>query len=186
MDKLWLEAYKFSYMESIIMYLVDFLLYTTLSLFIDNYKNLGLSFNEFIKSFFTKVSRAINNEQNEIEIIIEFERHFQELSPINRQRKAQNNCLSLVNICKNFGPLKAVNNFNVDLFGNEIFCLLGHNGAGKTTLINMISGICEPSNGDIFYNGKSIVTDKNYLFENIGICQQEDIFFDYLSNKRKI
>ena len=181
MDKLWLEAYKFSYMESIIMYLVDFLLYTTLSLFIDNYKNLGLSFNEFIKSFFTKVSRAINNEQNEIEIIIEFERHFQELSPINRQRKAQNNCLSLVNICKNFGPLKAVNNFNVDLFGNEIFCLLGHNGAGKTTLINMISGICEPSNGDIFYNGKSIVTDKNYLFENIGICQQEDIFFDYLT-----
>ena len=180
-EKLWLKANKLSYMESIIMYLVDILLYSLLSIFIESYKNSGLDFFQFIKSFFTKVSRTINYEQNEIEKIIEFERHFQELSPINKQKKSQNDCLSLVNISKNFGPFKAVDNFNVDLFGNEIFCLLGHNGAGKSTLIKMISGIYEPSNGDIFYNGRSIVTDKDFLFENIGICQQEDIFFDYLT-----
>jgi ATP-binding cassette subfamily A (ABC1) protein 3 len=58
---------------------------------------------------------------------------------------------------------------------------LGHNGAGKTTLVNMISGIYDPSYGDIFFNGKSLVTDKKFLYENIGLCQQEDIFFDYLT-----
>ena len=64
---------------------------------------------------------------------------------------------------------------------HEIFCLLGHNGAGKTTTINMISGIYDPDEGDILLDGRSLVTDKKYLYENIGLCQQEDIFFDYLT-----
>ena len=45
----------------------------------------------------------------------------------------------------------------------------------------MISGILEPDNGDIFLNGKSLITNKDYLYQNIGLCQQEDIFFDYLT-----
>ena len=45
----------------------------------------------------------------------------------------------------------------------------------------MISGIIDPDIGDILYNGKSLVTNKDYLYENIGLCQQEDIFFDYLT-----
>ena len=47
--------------------------------------------------------------------------------------------------------------------------------------MNMISGILDPSEGDIFYKGMSLVTNKDYLFENIGICQQENIFFEYLT-----
>ncbi len=79
-EKLWLKAYNFSYMESIIMYLVDILFYSLLSKFIYVYKNSGLSFFQFIKSFFTKVSRKINQEQNvnENENNIEFQKHFQE------------------------------------------------------------------------------------------------------------
>ena len=45
----------------------------------------------------------------------------------------------------------------------------------------MISGAEDPDNGDIFLNNISIVTNKKYLFQNIGLCQQEDIFFDYLT-----
>ena len=45
----------------------------------------------------------------------------------------------------------------------------------------MISGIYDPTQGDIFYKGRSLVTNKDYLFDNIGICQQENIFFDYLT-----
>ena len=120
------------------MYLVDILLYSILSIFIQKYLNSGLSFLQFIKSFYTKVSRKIeinpieNNEEiGNNENIIKFENHFQELSPINKQRKEQDDCLKIVNISKNFDKLKAVDNFNGELFGNEIFCLLGHNGAGK-------------------------------------------------------
>ena len=185
-DIIWLQGNKISFMETIIMYIVDILFYAFLSIFIEKYKNSGLPFLLFVKSLFTKVSRNIdinlneNNNDNH-DIVIQFERHFQDLSPVNERRKEQNDCLRFVNISKKFDTLKAVNNFNGELFGNEIFCLLGHNGAGKTTLINMISGIYDPTKGDILYKGKSIITDKDYLFQNIGVCQQEDIYFDYLT-----
>ena len=182
-EKVWLRSNKMSYMESLIMYIVEIIFYSLLSLIITKYRYSGLGFCQFLFSCCRKVSRKIkkNEEINNNEKILNLEKHFQELSPINQQKKQANDCLSIVNVTKNFDSLKAVDNFNGDLFGNEIFCLLGHNGAGKTTLISMISGIIDPTQGDIFYKGRSLVTNKDYLFENIGICQQEDIFFDYLT-----
>ena len=189
--RLWMKANKFSFMESMIMYLVDIILYSFLTLFIVKYKNSGLTFCQYLKSYFREVSREAvapqnlindDNENNDnADNIIEFEKYFQELSFINQQKKEQNDCLRILNITKKFDSLRAVDNFNIELFGDEIFCLLGHNGAGKTTLVNMITGIYDPSNGDIFYKDKSIITNKDYLFKNVSICQQEDIFFDYLT-----
>ena len=185
-DLIWLKANKMSYMESIIMYIASIIFYIGLSIIISSYKNSGLNFFLYIKSFFTKVSRVesktlieknntdkINIDNNNI--------HHQELSPINQQKSAENQCLKIYNVSKNFDDLKAVDNFNGELFSDEIFCLLGHNGAGKTTLINMISGIIDPTYGDIQLNGRSTVTDKHYLFNNIGLFQQEYIFFEYLT-----
>ena len=182
-EEAWLPANKISYMEVLIIKIATIILYLGLSAFIHKYKNSGLGFFKFIQSFFKHVSRDIVQRPlvNEENIISGFEKNFQEYSPLNQQCKAQKDCLSIVNISKRFDDLKAVDDFNWDLFGNEIFCLLGHNGAGKTTLINMISGIFAPTDGDIFYKGKSIITDKTYLFENIGVCQQEDILFEYLT-----
>ena len=188
-EKVWLRTGKISFMESIIMYLVEIIFYSLLSLIIIKFRNSGLGFCQFLLSCCKKVSRKIDlNEENNINEnkILNFESHFQELSPINQQKKEAKDCLSIVNVTKNFDSLKAVDNFNGDLFGNEIFCLLGHNGAGKTTLINMISGIYDPNHGDILFNGKSLVTNKNYLYENIGLCQQEDIYFDYLTVKEHL
>ena len=39
----------------------------------------------------------------------------------------------------------------------------------------------DSDNGDIIFNGKSLIKDKNYLFQNISVCQQENIFFGYLT-----
>ena len=183
LEILCLKADRISYIESIMMYIAEIILYSFLSLFIIKYKQSGLSFFQFLLSFFKNVSRTLSNnlENKNEDKVPKFEKHFQDLSILNKEKKEKNDCLSIVKATKNFDSLKAVDDFNVDLFGNEIFCLLGHNGAGKTTLINMISGILDPTEGDIFYKGRSIVTNKDYLFENIGICQQEDIFFDYLT-----
>ena len=182
-EEIWLPANKMSYMEILIIKIVTIFLYLGLSVFVYKYKYSGLGFFQFLKSFFKHVSREIIQKPlvDEENLIAGFERNFQEYSPLNKQCKAQKDCLSIVNVSKRFDDLKAVDNFSWDLFGNEIFCLLGHNGAGKTTLVNMISGIFAPTDGDIFYKGNSIITDKTYLFENIGVCQQEDILFEYLT-----
>ena len=94
--------------------------------------------------------------------------------------------MKIVGVTKQFNDLKAVNNFNCEFFSNEIFCLLGHNGAGKTTLINMITGLMDPEEGDIFLNEASLITNKDLIYQNIGLCQQQDIFFDYLNLKEHL
>ena len=185
-DLLKIKAAKMSMVEILIMYIVEIIFYLGLSVFIQSFSDSGLNFIQYLTSFFKKVSRKIESTENNSLIInddekISFETHHQELSPINQELKKNDQCLRLVNISKTFGDLKAVDNFNGELFPNEIFCLLGHNGAGKSTTINMISGILDPDNGDIFLNGRSLVTNKSYLYENIGLCQQQDIFFDYLT-----
>ena len=189
-NKLWVKTGKISYMETSLMFVFDIIFYLGLSVIIQSYQDSGLEFWDYIKSFFIRVSRNINNidnisndKINEAEKlnVSKFEMHHQELSNINKQKKEQNLCLKIINCSKNFADLKAVDNFNGELFPNEIFCLLGHNGAGKTTLVNMISGIYDPNYGDITFNGKSLVTNKKFLYENIGLCQQDDIFFDYLT-----
>ena len=178
---------QISYFQNMIMYVVEIIFYLILIIFINLYKDSGLSFILFIKSIFVKdVSRNIEILQEQEDDLLQYEEHHQELSALNKEKKQLNNFLKITNITKKYGKLKAVNNFNGELFPDEIFCLLGHNGAGKTSLIKMISGIENPNNGDIFLNNRSIITDKKYLFQNIGLCQQEDIFFEHLTVKEHL
>jgi ABC-type multidrug transport system ATPase subunit len=48
-------------------------------------------------------------------------------------------------------------------------------------LIKIISGGEEASNGDIFMDNRSLITDKKFLYKNIGLCSQEDILFEELT-----
>ena len=169
-----------NYLDTLIMYIVEIIFYISISLFIRGYQNSGLNLIYYIKSIFTKVERKINDLSEKIEVFNQATYH-EELNEKNQALKNQNLYLSIRNVTRKYDQLIAVNNFNGELFKNEIFCLLGHNGAGKTTLIKMISGAEDPDGGDIFLNNISVVTNKNYLFHNIGLCQQEDIFFDYLT-----
>ena len=186
-DYLILKPYKISYIESFLFFIVQIILYSGLALIIQSYKNSGLDFFSYLVSFFKKDSQIINKEisnkenENEDKNILNYEVHHQELSLINQKKKKENKCLRISSVTKEFGDLKAVNNFSCELFSNEIFCLLGHNGAGKTTLVNMISGLMAPEKGDIFLDGISILTNRDFLYKNIALCQQENIFFDYLT-----
>ena len=179
-DNIRLNYNGINYLDTLIMFIVESILFIFLSLFIRTYQNSGLNFINFIKSIFTKVSRNddIIFEPKEENPQITYH---EELNEKNQALKNQNLYLNIRNVTRKYDELVAVNNFNGELFINEIFCLLGHNGAGKTTLIKMISGAEDPDNGDIFLNNISVVTNKKYLFNNIGLCQQEDIFFDYLT-----
>jgi ABC-type sugar transport system ATPase subunit len=62
--------------------------------------------------------------------------------------------LSLKNIIKNFGGIEALKSVNFELQKGEVHALLGENGAGKSTLIKIVTGVYQPTGGEIFLNGK--------------------------------
>lgn len=57
--------------------------------------------------------------------------------------------LTVNNLTKNFGGLAAVSHVSMSVEENELIGLIGPNGAGKTTLFNLLTGVYEPSSGDV-------------------------------------
>lgn len=67
------------------------------------------------------------------------------------------NLLSVSRLTKSFGGLTAVSNLSFDVSGGSIVGVIGPNGAGKTTVFNLITGIYRPDQGEILFEGSSIV-----------------------------
>ena len=67
------------------------------------------------------------------------------------------NVLRLENVTMQFGGVVAVNDLSLEVNKGEIVALIGPNGAGKTTAFNCITGVYEPSNGRISFNGQTMV-----------------------------
>ena len=64
--------------------------------------------------------------------------------------------LRLRGVGKNFGPVRALTDIDLDIPSGQVTALVGDNGAGKSTLIKTISGIWEPSHGEILWQGKPV------------------------------
>jgi branched-chain amino acid transport system ATP-binding protein len=65
--------------------------------------------------------------------------------------------LSVRNLSKSFGGLKAVSDVSFDLQQGELLALIGPNGAGKTTCFNMLNGQLKADSGEVKLNGESIL-----------------------------
>ena len=64
--------------------------------------------------------------------------------------------ISIDNLSKNFGGIKAVNKASLKIQKGSITGLIGPNGAGKTTLFNVIAGVYIPSSGRVFLDNEEI------------------------------
>lgn len=71
----------------------------------------------------------------------------------------------------NFGGLKAVDNFNLELSEHELVAIIGPNGAGKTTIFNMLTGIYLPTEGAVTLDGELMNGKRTYLFTKHGIAR---------------
>ena len=67
------------------------------------------------------------------------------------------NVLRLDNITMQFGGVVAVDDLSMEVNEGEIVALIGPNGAGKTTAFNTITGVYEPTNGQVSFLGEPIV-----------------------------
>ncbi|MEW5785967.1 MAG: ABC transporter ATP-binding protein [Bacillota bacterium] len=74
-----------------------------------------------------------------------------------------------------FGGLAAVSDFSINLEEGELVGLIGPNGAGKTTVFNVLTGIYEPSDGDVHYYGELLCSPrkraKPYQITALGIAR---------------
>ena len=64
--------------------------------------------------------------------------------------------LSVKDLCKSFGGLKAVQNVSMDVAQGSLSALIGPNGAGKTTLFALMSGFLAPDSGEVHFDGGNI------------------------------
>lgn len=70
-----------------------------------------------------------------------------------------------------FGGLVAVNELDMNVQQGEIYGLIGPNGAGKTTIFNLLTGVYEPTSGELYFQGKRIDGLKPYEISRRGVSR---------------
>ena len=92
--------------------------------------------------------------------------------------------LRLQGVGKNFGPVHALTDINLDIPAGKVTALVGDNGAGKSTLIKTISGIWQPDHGDLFWQGQAVHLHSpraatelgiSTVYQDLALCDNLDI-----------
>jgi len=89
--------------------------------------------------------------------------------------------IEVKNLTKDYGKVRALDNFSFDVKEGEIFGLLGPNGSGKTTAINSILGLLKIKKGEIKIFGKNMSPDAYDIKKDIGVVLQEVAVFNELT-----
>ncbi len=79
--------------------------------------------------------------------------------------------LELAGLSLSFGGLRALSDLDLAVREREIVSLIGPNGAGKTTVFNVITGVYEPSAGDVRFGGRSIAGLAPHQIASLGIAR---------------
>ncbi len=82
-----------------------------------------------------------------------------------------NPILSIEHVGINFGGLKALTDFNLQIRTGDLFGLIGPNGAGKTTAFNCLTGVYQPSNGDVRVSGERVNGKKPHEINRRGLAR---------------
>ena len=89
--------------------------------------------------------------------------------------------ISIKNVTKKFGEFIAVDKVSLDIYRNELFCLLGGSGCGKSTLLRMLSGFEQPSEGSIVIDGNDMAgiapydRPTNMMFQSYALFPHMDV-----------
>lgn len=81
------------------------------------------------------------------------------------------NLLEVRKITMQFGGLKAVDSLDFQIQKGELMGLIGPNGAGKTTVFNMLTGVYQPSSGQVLFCGQDINRLKPHQISHMGMTR---------------
>ena len=79
--------------------------------------------------------------------------------------------LSLDHLSLSFGGLRAITELDLQVGDREVVSVIGPNGAGKTTVFNVITGVYDPSSGDVRFLGQSIAGQSPHRIARLGIAR---------------
>lgn len=94
--------------------------------------------------------------------------------------------ISVHNLVKKFGSFVANDNLNFEVYKGEIFGFLGANGAGKTTAIRILSGLSQPTSGEVKVAGFDVYKQTEKIKLNIGYMSQRFSLYEDLTVKENI
>ncbi len=89
--------------------------------------------------------------------------------------------IQLIDLCKQFGDLAAVDSINLTVKPGEVFGFLGPNGAGKTTTIKMMAGLIKPTSGRVIINGWDLTENPHRAKEVIGFIPDRPFLYEKLT-----
>jgi branched-chain amino acid transport system ATP-binding protein len=93
------------------------------------------------------------------------------MSSGDEQPDAAEPVLALDRVSLSFGGLRALSDLELHVGDREVVSVIGPNGAGKSTVFNVITGIYEPSSGDIRFAGQSVVGKMPHAIARLGIAR---------------
>ncbi len=94
--------------------------------------------------------------------------------------------LSIQQLCKRYGELRAVDDVSFEVRAGEIYGLLGPNGAGKTTTISLSCGLLKPDVGSVSVEGVSFWSDPHRARSRMGVVPQDLALYEELSGRENL
>lgn len=94
--------------------------------------------------------------------------------------------VSVRDLSKSFGALKAVDGLSFDVYRGDVFGFLGPNGAGKSTSIRMLLSLIRPDSGSIEILGHPQPASRKEILYRVGCIVEKPDFYDYLSAYRNL
>jgi ABC-2 type transport system ATP-binding protein len=89
--------------------------------------------------------------------------------------------LEVVNLCKRYRGIPSIEDINFRIRAGEIVGYLGPNGSGKSTTVKIITGLLQPNEGSVLFEGKNIRSDMVAFRSALGYVPEEAHVYTYLS-----
>jgi len=94
--------------------------------------------------------------------------------------------LETIGLTKHYGTQLAVADLNIHVKKGEVYGLLGRNGAGKTTAIRMITGLLQPTKGEVKLFGERMTVPTKQSFSRIGALIESPTFYENLTARENL
>jgi ABC-2 type transport system ATP-binding protein len=87
------------------------------------------------------------------------------------------------NLTKRYSAIAAVENVSFTIRPGQILGYLGPNGSGKSTTVKMLTGLIEPSEGEIFFRGKNVLKNRLWFSRHFGYVPEEPHLYTHLTGR---